>query len=162
MNKLSSAIALSRAGMGVGAIALLSACASFSPVTYDCSNLVSAPEVGARIVMATETGQPETARLNGVTAICVDDDEMVDIELAIGLKVNRSLQEGGGAALLEVPFIAAIIDGQETVAAHESFSFRMAFGDKIDVLYPLVRQDISLPKDGRLVISLVPEAIELN
>jgi hypothetical protein len=38
----------------------------------------------------------------------------------------------------------------------------MAFGDEIDVLYPLVRQDISLPKDGRLVISLVPEAIELN
>jgi hypothetical protein len=112
--------------------------------------------------MATETGQPATARLNGVTAICVDDEEMVDIELAIGLKVNRSLQEGGEAALLEVPFIAAIIDGQETVAAHESFSFRMAFGDKIDVLYPLVRQDISLPKDGRLVISLVPEAIELN
>ena len=43
---------------GAGVIALLSACASFSPVTYDCSNLVSAPEVGARIVMATETGQP--------------------------------------------------------------------------------------------------------
>ena len=162
MNKLSSAIALFRAGIGTVVIALLSACASFSPVTYDCSNLVSAPEIGARIVMATETGQPATARLNGVTAMCVDDNEMVDIELAIGLKVSRSLLEGAEAGLLEVPFIAAIIDGQETVAAHESFSFRMAFGDEIDAIYPLVRQDITVPKDGRLVISLIPEAIELN
>jgi len=94
--------------------------------------------------------------------MCVDDDEMVDIELAIGLKVNRSMLEGTEAGLLEVPFVAAIIDGQETVAAHESFSFRMAFGDEIDVIYPLVRQDITVPKDGRLVISLLPEAIELN
>ena len=162
MNKLSSGIALSRAGMVAGVIALLSACASFSPITYDCSNLVSAPEIGARIVLETETGQPATARLNGVTAMCVDDNEMVDIELAIGLKVNRSLLEGAEAGLLELPFIAAIIDGQETVAAHESFSFRMAFGDEIDVIYPLVRQDITVPKDGRLVISLLPEAIELN
>jgi hypothetical protein len=38
----------------------------------------------------------------------------------------------------------------------------MAFGDEIDVIYPLVRQDITVPKDGRLVISLLPEAIELN
>lgn len=162
MNKRFSTTALSRAVLGVGVLALLGACTSLRPVTYDCSNLVSAPELGSRINLAAEAGQISTIRLNGVSAICEQDDEEVDIELAVGLKVSRNLQDGAEAALLEVPFIAAIIDERETVTSHESFSYRMAFGDGIDVIYPLVRQDISVPKDGRLVISLVPKRIDLN
>jgi hypothetical protein len=38
----------------------------------------------------------------------------------------------------------------------------MAFAKNNDILYPLMREKINIPKGGRLVITLVPERIEIN
>ena len=148
--------------LGAGVFATLGACSTFEPETYECSNLVSVPEVGARITLAAETGELSAIRLNGIEAICEDDGEETKIELAIGLKVSRPVEESDKAVLLEVPFIAARLDSNDTVVGHESFSYRMAFGVKVDLIYPLMRHELTIPRDGRLVMSLVSERIELN
>ena len=146
----------------VGLTSLIGGCAALRPATYDCSNLVSAPEIGSRITLPTETGQEVIARLNGVNAICTDKKDRIDIDLEIGLKLKRNLEEGADPLLLEVPFIAAQIDEEEAVKGHESFSYRMAFSDKVDIFYPLVKHDTSLSKNGRLVISMVPYPIDID
>ena len=148
--------------LGAGVLATLGACSTFEPETYDCSSLVSVPELGARITLAAETGELSAIRLNGIEAVCEDDGEKTIVNLGIGLKVSRPVEESGKALLLEVPFIAAKLDSTDTVIGHDSFSYRMAFGEKVDLIYPLMRYELNIPADGRVVISLVSERIELN
>ena len=148
--------------LGAGVLATLGACSTFEPETYDCSSLVSVPELGARITLAAETGELSAIRLNGIEAVCEDDGEKTIVNLGIGLKVSRPVEESGKAVLLEVPFIAAKLDSTDTVIGHDSFSYRMAFGEKVDLIYPLMRYELNIPADGRVVISLVSERIELN
>lgn len=148
--------------ISAGVFGALGACETLQPVTYACSDLVSAPATGSRISLAAETGQTSIVRLNGVEATCQDDGDEVEVALAIGLKLTRSLADNADPALLEVPFVAARIDAAEKVASHKSFSYRMAFAKNNDILYPLMREKINIPKGGRLVITLVPERIEIN
>ena len=148
--------------LGAGVLATLGACSTFKPETYDCSSLVSVPELGARVTLAAETGELSTIRLNGIDAVCEDDGEEIIVNLGIGLKVSRPLEESGKALLLEVPFIAARLDSTDTVIGHDSFSYRMAFGSKVDLIYTLMRHQLSIPADGKPVISLVSERIELH
>ena len=148
--------------LGAGVLATFGACSTFEPETYDCSSLVSVQELGARITLAAETGELSAIRLNGIEAVCEDDGEKTIVNLGIGLKVSRPVEESGKALLLEVPFIAAKLDSTDTVIGHDSFSYRMAFGAKVDLIYPLMRHELNIPADGRVVISLVSERIELN
>jgi hypothetical protein len=148
--------------LGAGVLATFGACSTFEPETYDCTHLVSVSELGARVTLAAETGDLSVVRLNGIDAVCEDDGEKTNVQLGIGLKVSRPAEESENALLLEVPFIAAKLDSVDTVIGHESFSYRMAFGSKVDLIYPLMRHELSIPAEGRVVISLVSERIELN
>ena len=148
--------------ISAGLFSALGGCETLQPVTYACSELVSAPAAGSRISLAAETGQTSIVRLNGVEATCQDDGDEVEVVLAIGLKLTRSLAENAEPALLEVPFVAARIDVAENVVGHKSFSYRMAFAKNKDILYPLMREKINIPKGGRLIITLVPERLEIN
>ena len=162
MNRFNMNRRVLTAALYVGVLTGFSACSAFQPVSYDCAQKVSAPEIGSRISLPAETGAISTVRLNGVSAVCVEDGEQIDIEMAIGLKVSRAKEDSVPPLLLEVPFIAAIIDSDEKVVGHESFSYRMAFGDYVETIYPLTRQNVSIPQGGRIVISLVPKRIEVK
>ena len=93
--------------ISAGLFGALGACETLQPVTYACSDLVSAPATGSRISLAAETGQTSIVRLNGVEATCQDDGDEVEVALAIGLKLTRSLADNAEPSLLEVPFVAA-------------------------------------------------------
>ena len=96
--------------LGTAVLATLGACSTFEPETYNCSSLVSVPELGARLTLAAETGELSAIRLNGIDAVCEDDGEKTIVNLGIGLKVSRPAEESEKALLLEVPFIAAKLD----------------------------------------------------
>ena len=62
----------------------------------------------------------------------------------------------------QVPFIIAVIENSETVIRHESFAYRMALSKQTDSLYPVIDFQTEAPKDGRIILSLTPEIIELK
>ena len=95
-------------------------------------------------------------RLNGASALCYDDNNHTVAELAIGLKVSRQLEEGSAVDPVIVPMVAAVIDGDEAVLETSSFVYTMQFVKGVDVIYPLVRREMKIPKGGRIILALTP------
>ncbi len=147
--------------VSAGLIVGLAGCTTpISPKTYDCSARVSVPEVGDRMVIASKDGQDVAVRLNGVTADCHNKKGMTVFNIGAGLKLSRDLQQRSDAQHVDVPFIAALLDGDDNIVGHNSFGYSMAFGSNIDVLYPLNRFKLRVPEGGRVVLSLITERIE--
>ena len=150
-------------GFLAGAVFALSACSTFEPDRFACNGKVTAVEIGSRVELTTvDTTQPAQARLNGVSAQCYHDDAQTVFEVSVGLKITRDLDESLDATLLQVPFLAAVVDADEAVTEHQSFGYKMAFSKGTDSLYPVVEFEVDAPKDGRLVLSLVTENIEVK
>lgn len=154
---------LTASGLLVGSTLLLSACSTFEPERFSCSSKVTAVELGSRVdLVSSETSQPVQARLNGVTAQCyLDDDEMV-FEVSVGLKVSRDLADSLEATGLQVPFVIAVVNGDEQVTSYDSFGYRMAFSKGTDSLYPVVEFETNAPKDGRIILSMTTESVQIN
>ena len=140
----------------------LTGCSSFKPETQDCTKQVTVPPVGSNMVILSEAGQEVAVRLNGITAQCHDKNDGTVINVDVGLKVTRNLEQNSDAQYLRVPFITAIIDGDDKVVDHSSFGYRMAFGKNIGEIYPLTDFKLTIPKGGRLILSLITEEIELK
>ena len=60
---------------------------------------------------------------------------------------------------MNVPLASALIAGNDTVLSRSSFSYDMQFPDGVRVLYPLVRREFKIPRDGRVVLALTPEIL---
>lgn len=150
-------------GLLAGTVLLLSACSTFEAERFSCNSRVTAVELGSRVqLVSSETGQQLEARLNGVSAQChLDGDETV-FEVEVGLKVSRDPAESLEATTFQVPFLVAVVDGAEQVTGHQSFGYRMALSGGKDTLYPVVEFDIDAPKDGRIILSMTTENIEIN
>ena len=141
----------------------LSACSAFEPDYYKCDNKVTSYAQGARSSLETTlNAQDVEVRLNGVSAQCYDEGAGVNTELAIGLKVSRSLEEGTAVDPVLVPMAAAIISADETVLETISFSYNMQFISGAETIYPLVRRDFIVPKGGRIILTLTPELLSQN
>jgi len=154
---------LTTRGLLAGSVLLLSACSTFEPERFSCNSNVTAVELGSRVQLtASETKQPVEARLNGVSALCYLDAEEVVYEVSVGLKVTRGLADSIDPTLLQVPFVVAVVDGSEQVVRHESFGYKMAFAKGTDSLYPVVDFEIDAPSDGRIILSMTAETIEVN
>ena len=154
---------ISAGGLLAGTALLLSACSTFEPERFACNSKVTAVELGARVqLVSSETSQPVEARLNGVTAQCYLDDDETVFEVSVGLKLTRDLAVSGEATGVQVPFVVAVVDGNEKVKNHDSFGYRMAFAKNTDSLYPAVEFEIEAPKDGRIILSMTTENIDIN
>ena len=154
---------ISAGGLLAGTALLLSACSTFEPERFACNSKVTAVELGARVqLVSSETSQPVEARLNGVTAQCYLDDDETVFEVSVGLKLTRDLAVSGEATGVQVPFVVAVVDGNEKVKNHDSFGYRMAFAKNNDSLYPVVEFEIEAPKDGRIILSMTTENIDIN
>jgi len=154
---------ISAGGLLAGTALLLSACSTFEPERFACNSKVTAVELGARVqLVSSETSQPVEARLNGVTAQCYLDDDETVFEVSVGLKLTRDLAVSGEATGVQVPFVVAVVDGNEKVKNHDSFGYRMAFAKNTDSLYPVVEFEIEAPKDGRIILSMTTENIDIN
>ena len=154
---------ISVGGLLAGSALLLSACSTFEPERFACNSKITAVELGSRVqLVSSETSQPVEARLNGVSAQCYFDDDETVFEVSVGLKLTRDLTVSGDATGLQVPFVVAVVDGNEQVTSHDSFGYRMAFAKDNDSLYPVVDFEIDAPKDGRIILSMTTESIELN
>ena len=141
----------------------LSACSAFQPDYYNCDNKVTSYAQGARSSLTTELNARNVeVRLNGVSAQCYDEEAGVETELAIGLKVSRELEEGGAVDPVVVPMAAAIISADETVLETVSFVYTMQFMAGAETIYPLVRREFTVPKGGRVILSLTPEPLSQN
>ena len=148
---ISSPLVLATAIIGV-----LGACSTFEPDYYNCDSRVTSYAEGVRSSLTTQnTGQDVEVRLNGVSGKCYDDGTSYVAELAIGLKVSRNVGEGGGVDPVVVPMVAAIIDADDTVLETSSFIYTMQFTSVQDI-YPLVRREYTIPKGGRVILSLTP------
>ena len=144
----------------IAIMAGLSACSVFEPDYYNCENRLSSYAEGARSSLITSiTNQNVEVRFNGVSARCYDNEDVTIMEVGIGLKVLRDLEENVEVAPVNVPIASAILDGQDEVQTYETFSYDMQFPDGVRVLYPLVRREFTLAKDGRLIIALTPEQL---
>ena len=138
----------------------LSACSVFEPDYYNCKDRLTSYAEGVRSSLTTSiVGQNVEVRFNGVSARCYDKDDVTIMEVGIGLKVLRDLNDNVEVAPVNVPIASAILDGQDEVLGYETFSYDMQFPDGVRVLYPLVRREFTLKRDGRLVIALTPEQL---
>ena len=144
-------------------VTALSACSAFEPDYYNCDNKVTSYAQGVRSsLVTTQNSQNVEVRLNGVSAQCYDEGAGVNKELAIGLKVSRNLEEGAGVDPVLVPMAAAIISADDTVLETTSFAYTMQFISGADIIYPLVRREFTVPKGGRVILSLTPELLTQN
>ena len=142
---------------------VLSACSAFRPDPYACDEKVTAIEIGSRVEFFTaDTFQPIMIRLNGVSASCYSDEDKTVFDVSVGLKITRDLSDSSEVTKFQVPFIIAVIENSETVVRHESFAYRMALSKQTDSLYPVIDFQTEAPKDGRIILSLTPEIIELK
>ena len=142
---------------------VLSGCSGFRSEPYGCSDKVTAVEIGSRVELVTpDTVQSIMVRLNGVSASCYLDEDRTIFDVSVGLKITRNLTESAEVSKFQVPFIIAVIDEVETVVEHESFAYRMAFAKQTDSLYPVVDFKTEAPKNGRIILTLTPEIIELE
>lgn len=126
-----------------------------------CSHLITAPELGTRQSILTESGHSSIVRLNGVSASCVAQDDMLAIDISAGLKARRDLSHNLETDFLEVPIIFIKIDKDEEIIGYESVSYRMVFSRTTDIIYPVVEFDVLVPDGGRVVLSLMPEPVYL-
>ena len=78
----------------------------------------------------------------------------------LGLKVARDTVQSREAVILELPLLIAILNSKDEVKSYESLSFKMAFPEKKEVIYPVINTKVEIPKYGRVVISLVSEIIK--
>ncbi|MGC6516663.1 MAG: hypothetical protein ACON49_01380 [Candidatus Puniceispirillaceae bacterium] len=138
----------------------LTGCSAFEPDYYNCNAQVSSYAEGVRSSIVTEeSNQAVEVRLNGVSARCYDSGDMVIAELGIGMKVSRDLEQGVDVEPVTVPMVAAVIDNDDSVKQTMSFVYTMQFTRNLDVLYPLVRREFTIPKGGRIILSLTPEVV---
>lgn len=150
-------------GLLAGSVLLLSACSTFQPEQFSCNSKVTALEVGARVqLVSAETAQPVEARLNGVNAECYLDNQATVYEVSVGLKLSRDLADSFEPTLLQVPFVVAVVNGAEQVIKHDSFGYKMAFPKGAETLYPVVEFEIEAPQDGRIILSMTPQNIDVN
>ena len=139
---------------------ILAGCSTFQPDYYDCKSSVTSYAEGARSSLLSEvTNQNVEVRFNGVSARCYDSGDKVNVELGIGLKVLRDIAAGGDVAPVTVPLVAAIVDNTDNVTDTQGFVYNMQFIQNVDVIYPLVRRDMTMPIGGRIILSLTPEVI---
>ena len=139
---------------------VLYGCSTFSQDPVKCDQRVSAVELGARVsLLATETGEPLEVRLNGVSALCTNYDTEMHVDIKAGLKILRLNSDLSAVAELEVPFLAVAVSAQDIILERKSFGFKMAVSSKNRTIYPVVDFGITIPSDGRVIVSLIPEAI---
>ena len=138
----------------------LGGCTVFEPDYYNCDSRVTSYAEGVRSSLETqEFGQAVEVRLNGVSAQCYDEGDKTVAELAIGLKVSRDLSEGRAVDPVIVPMASAIINADESVQQTNSFIYTMQFIGGAETIYPLVRREFSVPKNGRIILSLTPQLL---
>ena len=58
--------------------------------------------------------------------------------------------------------MVAVVDGDEQVTSHDSFGYKMAFAKGNDSLYPVVDFEIDVPRDGRIILSMTTESVQIN
>ena len=151
-----------RLGLLALTLPLLASCASLFSEVRDCTPLVTAPELGVRQTVMTDNGFEVIVRLNGVEAFCSDIRGDTRIEIHTGLKIMRNLRANQETDRMEVPLIFVPIDAEDKALTPLSTSYRVAFGKDISIVYPLVKIKLDIPKDGRVILSLVPEPIKID
>lgn len=150
-------------GSIAGFILLLSACSSFEPERFYCNDKLTAVELGSRVQLtATETAQRVDVRLNGVSAECYLENEVTVFEVSAGLKLTRDLAEASDTTQVEVPFLVSVVDDDEQIVGHQSFGYKMAFRKDNGSLYPVAEFDVEAPTDGRIILSLTTQNLELD
>ena len=138
----------------------LSACSVFEPEYYNCDYKITSYPEGVRASLETQNqDQAVEVRLNGVSGQCYDEGASVNAALAIGMKVSRVLDEGDSVDPVSVPMVAAVVDKDDTVLETTSFLYTMQFTSGLDVIYPLVRRNFTIPKGGRIIVSLTPRPV---
>ena len=67
-------------------------CETIRPSYLECDNRITAIEEGSRITLRTlDNGATAQARFNGVSALCNERDDVVNMRIKIGLKLVLSL-----------------------------------------------------------------------
>ena len=138
-------------------------CSTFGLDPVNCDQRVSAVELGARSsLLAIETGEPIEVRLNGVSALCTYYNTETHIDMEAGLKILRLNSDLSEVAELEVPFLIVAVSAEDNILERKSLGFKMAVGSKKRTIYPVVDFGITIPSEGRVIISLIPEAIRIE
>ena len=136
-------------------------CETLMPSPLECDSHITAVEEGSRVTLRTlENGNTAQARLNGVSAVCSEKDDIVHMRIKVGLKIVRDINEKSEAVVFELPLLLAVLNSQDEVKSDESVSFKMAFPENSEVLYPVINTKIKKPNSGRVVISLAPETLK--
>ena len=82
------------------------------------------------------------------------------MRIKVGLKIVRDINEKSEAVVFELPLLLAVLNSKDEVKSYESVSFKMAFPENSEVLYPVINTKIKKPNSGRVVISLAPETLK--
>ena len=144
------------------ALLLLAGCSSFGPDPLACSSKITAPEEGARVSLRTiaDPNQQVEVRLNGVSGLCYEDEGAIDMDISIGLKASRITNTPSEPLIFEVPVLSAVLDGNDNVIDTRTSSYQMAFMADKTVFYPVGQMRVTIPADGRVVLSLAPQLVK--
>ncbi len=136
-------------------------CETLMPSPLECDSRITAVEEGSRVTLRTlENGNTAQARLNGVSAVCSEKDDIVHMRIKVGLKIVRDINEKSEAVVFTLPLLLAVLNSKDEVKSYESVSFKMAFPENSEVIYPVINTKIKKPISGRVVISLAPETLK--
>ena len=140
----------------------LAGCSSFGPDPVACSDKITAPIEGARVSLRTieDTSQQVEVRLNGVSGLCYNNENSVDMDISIGLKASRITDAPSEPLIFEVPVLTAILDSNDSVIETRTSSYQMAFMANKTVFYPVGEMAVTLPSDGRVVLSLASDLVQ--
>ena len=138
-----------------------SGCETIRPTFSDCTHSITAVEEGTRVTLRTlDNGDTAQASLNGVSALCNERVDTIDIKMKVGLKLVRKLDQNVAAVELELPLIIAILDSNDKVKSYESVSYKMSFPSRKSTIYPVITPKTQMRKSGRVIISLASEVIK--
>ena len=136
-------------------------CETLMPSPLECDSHITAVEEGSRVTLRTlENGNTAQARLNGVSAVCSEKDDIVHMRIKVGLKIVRDINEKSEAVVFKLPILLAVLNSKDEVKSYESVSFKMAFPENSEVIYPVINTKIKKLNSGRVVISLAPETLK--
>tara|TARA_B100001057_G_scaffold458497_1_gene507806 strand:+ start:1207 stop:1671 length:465 start_codon:yes stop_codon:yes gene_type:complete len=138
-----------------------SGCETIRPTFSDCTHSITAVEEGTRVTLRTlDNGDTAQASLNGVSALCNERVDTIDIKMKVGLKLVRKLDQNVAAVELELPLIIAILDSNDKVKSYESVSYKMAFPENKSTIYPVIKPKTKMPINGRAIITLAPKIVK--
>ena len=132
----------------------LAACSSFEPDYIACPEVKALAGAENVSLVATNTGQPVTARFDGVNAQCLATENGYAMDLSFALIIRRDLNVNPKVEEVPIDLTIAYVDANDQVVARTERSFTGYFPFGMSGSRPVFSVDDNVPAATRIVLAL--------